>query len=210
MKKTLVLFLMFCMFLIPSVAFANSSTDQEPTVKEPTAEEIAQLNETLDKLIIEANKKLEAGETDLFLEEKVGETDGSVSLSFSLNNTNVVSNKQESSLRASFANLPSGAKNYYAKVEYTDIGFDFKHELGGGFTYADGKIKGASKDVSLTGLFYSEDHETWIDYLDPSVWIVNSKGKFKALKYGVEYNTSLVVGLYGSGDYKILKAWVGN
>ncbi|KZE47090.1 hypothetical protein AV540_20000 [Brevibacillus parabrevis] len=201
MKKTLVLFLMFCMFLIPSAAFANSSTDQEPTVKEPTAEEIAQLNEALDKLIIEANKKLEAGETDLYLEENVGETDGSVSLSFSLNDT-----KQKAGLQA----LAVKPKAYRATVGYSGIGFDFQHELGGTFTYEDGKIKGATKDVALTGLFYSESHNTWIDYLDPSVWVVNSEGLFKALKYGVEYKTSLVVGLYGSGDYRILQANVGN
>lgn len=205
MKKTLVLFLMFCMLLIPSAAFANSSTDQ-PTVKEPTAEELAQLNEALEKLIIEANKKLEEGETELLLDAPVGETDGKVSLSFSLNDANVVSNKQEESLQAAAVQT----KVYYAQVGYEGVGFDFNHQLGGEFTYEGGKIKGATKDVVLTGLFYSESHNTYIDVLDPSVWRVNSEGTFKALKYGVEYKTSLVVDLLGSGDYRIRQAWVGN
>ncbi|GIO04782.1 hypothetical protein J31TS6_08100 [Brevibacillus reuszeri] len=196
MKKTLVMFLMFCMFLIPSGAFA------EEKVSPPTAEQIKQLNETLEKIVIEANKRLEAGETELFLEEKVGETDEVVSFSFSL--TNESSNEQKLGLQA--ADLPKGAKNYMAEVGYTGVGFDFMHKLGGSFTYANGKIGGATKDVVLTGIFYSKDHQTWIDYLDPSVWAVNSQGTFAALKYGVEYKTSLIVGLYGSGDYRILRS----
>lgn len=56
---------------------------------------------------------------------------------------------------------------------------------------------------------YSESHSTWIDVLDPSVWVVQSHGKFKALKYLAEYNTYLTVKLLGSGDYRIERAAIG-
>ncbi|MFX8004441.1 hypothetical protein ABTK66_18870, partial [Acinetobacter baumannii] len=83
------------------------------------------------------------------------------------------------------------------------------HKLYGQFTYSGGKLKGATKNVELSGWAYEKSHDTPpIDKLDPSVWEVKSTGTFKALKYLKEYKTYLVVRLLGSGDYRITKAKV--
>ena len=187
--------------LIPSFALADSNLPVDQEKGYPTVEEIKQMNEALDKMVIEANKKLEAGETEIFLEEEIGETDETVSLSFK--SENVFPSDQKTGIQLLAA--PSGKKIYYASVKNT-AGFNFSHQLAGEFSYGGGKIKGATKDVDLTGAMYSESHNTWIDILDPSVWVVQSHGKFKALKYLAEYNTYLTVKLLGSGDYRIERA----
>lgn len=204
MKKILILFLM-CFMLLPSFASAslNSSVDQEKGY--PTAEGIVLMNEALDKMIVEANKKLEAGETEIFLEEKIGETNETVSLVFK--SIDVSSNKETTGIKL-LAALPSGKKIYYASVSNTE-GFNFQHQLAGEFTYSGGKVNGATKDANLTGYMYSESHVTWIDVLDPSIWVVQSHGKFKALKYFAEYNTYITVRLQGSGDYRVERAEFG-
>lgn len=208
MKKTL--FLM-CFMLIPSLAFANSDSNVVQEKNYPTLEEIKQMNIALDKMINEANKKLEVGETEIFLEEKIGETNETVSLSFKsedvLSNESMI-NRNSLAKTFSVSSTPSGKKRYYAAVENT-AGWNFKHQLAGDFTYSGGKINGATKDVNMTGAMYSESHTTWIDQLDSSVWDVRSHGKFKALKYLVEYNTYLTVKLLGSGDYRIERASIG-
>ena len=185
MKKTL--FLM-CFMLIPSFAFANSTSEVVQEKNYPTLEEIEQMNEALDKMINEANKKLEVGETEFFLEEKIGETNETISLSF--NSEDVLSNKSMTSLNL-LATASKGTKNYSAVVENT-AGFNFKHQLTGTFSYSGGKITAATKYADLTGGMYSRSHSTLIDELDSSVWVVKSVGTFKSLGLNIiKYNTQL-------------------
>ncbi|MCM3396769.1 hypothetical protein M3638_02810 [Oceanobacillus profundus] len=200
MKKLAILFIVFSLF-IPSIAFADTSkSSSQENGDYPTKEEIELLNESLDKMINEANKKLENGETKIVLEEKLGNSDQTIELGFEVNDINTYNDGVQL-----FSSKPSGKKMYHAYVKNT-AGWNFEHRLVGEFTYGGGKIKGATKDVNMTGAMYSESHNTWIDKLDPSVWEVRSHGKFKALKYLMEYNSYLTVQLLGSGDYRIARA----
>lgn len=199
MKKIALLFMVLMLF-IPSIASAETSkSPNEEKGKYPTKKEIDAVNESLDKMIIEANEKLENGETEIHLEEKIGEE--SIELGFE------VTEENQNGGVSTFAAKPSGKKNYFAYVKNT-AGWNFEHRLGGSFTYSKGKVDGATKDVNMSGAMYSESHNTWIDVLDPSVWEVHSNGTFKALKYLMEYNSYLVVNLLGSGDYRITRAHI--
>lgn len=99
-------------------------------------------------------------------------------------------------------------KNYSGYVKYNGLlGTGFQHKISGKFTYEKGKIKSNSYDVYLSGPLYGKSHSTKTHKLDKSVWEIRSTGTFKALKYTpLEYTTRLVIGLYGSGDYRVLKA----
>ncbi|NBJ70647.1 MULTISPECIES: hypothetical protein [Clostridia] len=66
MKKITILFVLF----IPSVAFADTSkSSSKENLTHPTKEEIELVNESLDKMINEANKKLRTGILKLFLKK---------------------------------------------------------------------------------------------------------------------------------------------
>ncbi|MGK9487586.1 MULTISPECIES: hypothetical protein [Bacillus] len=208
MKKILILSLM-CFLLIPSFASAKSTSSVDQEKGYPTAKEIAEINEALDELVVEANKKLETGQTEISLKKEIGKTNETVSLFFK--SENVLSNSlgiQPYDASSSKSKYPSGKKIYKAYVKNT-AGFDFQHRLAGEFQFKGGKVTGATTDVNLTGAMYSESHKTWIDKLDPSVWVVQSHGTFKAFKFLFEYNTYLTVKLLGSGDYRIERASIG-
>lgn len=210
MKKVVSL-LVASILLLPNFTSANSevknvSLDDE-TTEYPTVEEIEKMNEALDKIVVEANKKLENGETEFVIEEKIG--DETIELGFESRDVipTFGSNAKTSltSVQTYTAAAASGRKLYRANVKNT-AGWDFEHIVAGEFTYGSGKIKGATMDVKQTGTMYSESHKTWIDKLDPSVWAVQSHGTFKALKYTVEYNTYLTVKILGSGSYRVERA----
>lgn len=199
MKKILILSLI-CFLLIPSFASAKSTSSVDQEKKYPTAKEIADINEALDELVVEANKKLETDQTEISLKREIGKTNETVSLFFKSENVYDVSSSK--------SKYPSGKKIYKAYVKNT-AGFHFQHRLAGEFQFKGGKVTGATKDVNLTGAMYSESHNTWIDKLDPSVWVVQSHGTFRAFKFLFEYNTYLTVKLLGSGDYRIERATIG-
>ncbi|WP_421663712.1 hypothetical protein [Lysinibacillus telephonicus] len=202
MKKIMVLFTA-CMLLVPSLAKAEAkdeSSNQGEGFSIP--EEIVEMNEALDELVDQANQKLEDGETNFVIEEEVnGEI---IRFGFVAEETTPISS--DSNTSNNFTTYATEqTKTFYAYVENT-AGFNFKHVLGGTFKYSGGKIISATTDVRLTGAFYSESAKTWVDEFDPSIWIAYSHGTFKALKYGLEYNTYLTVNMLGSGDYRITRA----
>jgi hypothetical protein len=209
MKKVIVLFMAF-MLLVPSFTFASSEVKNVSSNQEkgyPTAKEIVKMNKALDKMVVKANQKLKNGENQFVLKEKIG--DETIELGFKSKNITPISSNYTKTLNTStLASAPSGSKVYVAYVKNTE-GWNFEHVLAGEFSYSGGKVTGATKDVKQSGTFYSESHRTWIDKLDSSVWVVNSHGTFKALKYLAEYNTYISVKLLGSGDYRIERAELG-
>lgn len=85
MKKILILSLM-CFLLIPSFASAKSTSSVDQEKGYPTAKKIAEINEALDELVVEANKKLETGQTEISLKKEIGKTNETVSLFFKSEN----------------------------------------------------------------------------------------------------------------------------
>lgn len=172
-------------------ALSNQDISKPSETKTISSSSLKVINEKLEKLRQEANQQLEKGATDVAVKEPLNIQGDELRLTVETDeNVNAVRQK-----------------NYRAKVENTTPIFGFAHEVAGRFTYEKGKIKSNSYDVYLTGIFYEKSHNTKVEKLDRSVWEIHSRGKFKALKYTpVEYTSLLDIGLYGSGDYRVLKA----
>ena len=100
-------------------------------------------------------------------------------------------------------------RSYRAILKNT-AGFNFSHELSGNFLWGSGKVGKYTYDATLYGPLYGKSDKTKATRLDKSVVEISSTGKFRALKYApVEYSTHIVVRLYGSGTYSVIKATMG-
>ncbi|PLR79247.1 hypothetical protein CU633_00475 [Bacillus sp. V3-13] len=209
MKKIIVLLLAIFM-LVPTFASANTNVEEPQNKKEGllTAQELEEINAALDKIVVKANENLDNGIEDFVVKEKIGKD--TIEFGFESTNVPAILGYKSTNLNTSistYATAASTRKLYRASVKNT-AGWNFEHILAGEFTYSGGKINGATTDVLMTGAMYTESHRTWIDKLDPSVWVVQSHGTFKALKYLVEYNTYLTVRLLGSGHYRVERAQI--
>ena len=174
-----------------------SAAEMDQNVEKMTPEQIDKINAALKEVTAEANEQLAEGETNVDVKTSVA--NGSIELNIDVN----PSNNQVSSRSVSVMAVQS--KSYTAIVKYVYPGAGFEHKVSGKFTYEKGKLKGNSYDVYLTGPLYSKSHSTKVEKLDPSVWEVRSNGKFTALKFTpFEYTTRIVVGLYGSGTFRVL------
>lgn len=164
------------------------------TQNEPVAytKEVEKINHKLDQLTDKANAQLKKGANNVVVQEPLNVQGDNLELSMKIDDISTKAVQQ---------------KKFKAKVTNTTPAFGFAHEVSGKFTYEKGKLKSSSYDAYLTGMFYSKSHSTKQHKLDPSVWEIRSRGTFKALKYTpVEYSSRVDVGLYGSGDYRVLKA----
>lgn len=158
-------------------------------------------------MVKEANEQLADGKEKVLVSKKVDGLDEPIQLGFE--NDSIEANNKFSSkslVGKSVSVQAVKSKSYKAYIKNT-AGLDFSHTLYGQFTYDAGKLKGATKNVTLSGWAYEKSHDTPpIDKLDPSVWEVKSTGTFRGAKILKEYKTYLVVRLLGSGDYTITKA----
>jgi len=160
------------------------------------------VNKTLDKVIENVNKEIEEGKVNIKEYEYVPEVDDYVSIEFS------VEEVTPSERITTFAAKPSGIKNYSGKVN----AWGFTHTLLGDFTYGDGKVKKASKEVRASGIAYSHTRpDPTITKLDASVWQVKSRSKHKWLGAvgdisGLGYTSYITINLYGSGDARLQRA----
>ncbi|KXZ24138.1 hypothetical protein AXI59_00150 [Bacillus nakamurai] len=193
---------LFSSLLLPvtalSLAFSptdvNAQTPKESTHTESTFT-IDKANQALDDAQKEVNKQLAAGKTNVVVKKPLNVQGDGIELGVNTKTSG------DSSIQA------VQQKSYSGYIANTFPGTGFKHTVSGKFTYEKGKIKGNSYDVYLTGPLYSKSHSTSVSKLDPSVWEIRSSGKFKALKYTpLEYTTRVVIGLYGSGSYRVLTA----
>ncbi|WP_205002786.1 hypothetical protein [Scopulibacillus daqui] len=171
----------------------NNSNNQKLTLTKNQKDE---LNNALEDLRKKANQKLAKNDENFTVSEKVNNKN--ISFSF----------YSEPTLERNGLVLAAASqrqKSYSATVKNT-AGFNFSHRLYGTFLYGKGKVGKYTKHVDLSGPFYSKSASTHSKRIDSSVVEVSSNGKFKALKYApVEYTTSIIVRLYGSGTYRILK-----
>ncbi|WP_339261886.1 hypothetical protein [Lysinibacillus sp. FSL K6-3209] len=215
MKKISILFIVMLLTLLSNASFTLAKAEISKEVEDlgieefPTVHEIDKANEALDELVVQANENLANGIESFYLRKSV--ENGFIELTFtSYEVTPFLTNPYNAANTKFLASTTAAAsavkKKVYSAYVKNTIGWNFQHVLAGEFTYSNGKIMGATKDARLTGLVYSESHNTWIDVLDPSVWYVHSHGNFKAFKYLVEYNTYLSVQLLGSGNYRITRA----
>ncbi|KTF59845.1 MULTISPECIES: hypothetical protein [Bacillus amyloliquefaciens group] len=193
---------LFSSLLIPvtalSLVFSSSEVNAQ-TPKESTRTEstftVDKANEALADAQKEVNKQLAEGKTNVIVKKPLNVQGDGVELGVNTGTSD------DGSVQA------VQQKSYSGYIANTFPGTGFKHTVSGKFTYEKGKIKGNSYDVYLTGPIYSKSHSTSVSKLDPSVWEIRSSGKFKALKYTpFEYTTRVVIGLYGSGSYRVLTA----
>ncbi|MBT2574818.1 hypothetical protein J7E26_12785 [Bacillus sp. ISL-51] len=193
---------LFSSLLLPVIALSlafspinvNAQTPKESTHTESTFT-IDKANQALDNAQKEVNKQLAAGKTNVVVKKPLNVQGDGIELGV------IIKTSGDSSIQA------VQQKSYSGYIANTFPGAGFKHTVSGKFTYEKGKIKGNSYDVYLTGPLYSKSHSTSVSKLDPSVWEIRSSGKFKALKYTpFEYTTRVVIGLYGSGSYRVLTA----
>jgi len=197
--------------LVLIFTFSLSSTPQKThamdrTVKphQLTQMQIEEVNKKLDELRIEANKKLANHEDHFTLSKKLSFSDLPISIEV---DTSPSTNNSLNTI-SSFEITPyaSKSKSYSVTVKNT-AGFNFSHKFYGDFVYSSGKVTSWSHHTEMTGWIYSKSHEYHADRIDSSVVELTDEGHFQALKYApIEYETLIVVGLYGSGDYRILKA----
>lgn len=180
-------------------ANAKTSSDHTSILDDQTYNKISveDANKALEEAVKDVNKQLEKGVTNASSTKKLNIQGDTIELG--------VGEQEENK----FDTQVVRKKNYSGYVKYNGLlGMGFQHKVSGTFTYEKGKIKSNSFDVYLTGPLYSKSHNTPDPFkLDKSVWEIRSTGKFKALKYTpFEYTTRVVIGLYGSGDYRVLKA----
>ncbi|ASF30715.1 MULTISPECIES: hypothetical protein [Bacillus amyloliquefaciens group] len=180
--------------LVFSPIDANAQTPKESAYTESTFT-VEKANKALGDAQKEVNRQLEAGKTNVVVKKPLNVQGDGIELGVNTKTSD------ESSVQA------VQQKSYSGYIANTFPGAGFKHTVSGKFTYEKGKIKGNSYDVYLTGPIYSKSHSTSVSKLDPSVWEIRSSGTFKALKYTpFEYTTRVVIGLYGSGSYRVLTA----
>jgi|SRR5699024_786793 len=202
MKKVLfgvLLSVVFVIGLFGSNTSASAAEEVDSSGK-LTSEQLEEMNEALENLKNKANKKLEDGEENFVVSTNVSFQDEPLEMEFEADE---VENNQALSSNSTSA---VQEKNFSHTVKNT-AGFNFSHRVFGSFTYESGDVNNYSADSDLTGALYSKSHNTKVDRLDSSVAKVRSSGTFKALKYApIEYKTRIDIGLYGSGDYRVLKA----
>ncbi|WP_246798243.1 hypothetical protein [Bacillus spizizenii] len=193
---------LFSSLLLPVTALSlalspvdvNAQTPKEPAYTENTFT-IHKANQALSEAKKEVNKQLASGKTNVVVKKALNVQGDGIELGVNTKTSG------EGSIKA------VQQKSYSGYIANTFPGAGFKHSVSGKFTYEKGKIKGNSYDVYLTGPLYSKSHSTSVSKLDPSVWEIRSSGTFKALKYTpFEYTTRVVIGLYGSGTYRVLTA----
>lgn len=170
------------------------------------------VNEKLDEIIENVNKEIEEGKVNIKEYEYVPEIDDYVGIEFSIevveSSVENVESSNEIVLFAAAAAKPSGIKKYSGKVN----AWGFTHTLVGDFTYGDGKVKKASKEVRTSGIAFSHTRPTpTITKLDASVWQIYSKSTHKWLgKVGditnLGYTSYITINLYGSGDARLQRA----
>ncbi|MEK5501018.1 hypothetical protein [Bacillus sp. FSL M8-0168] len=179
-------------------ANAQTSNDTSSLINETYNIPVDDVNKALEYAVKEVNEQLEKGETKATFTKQVNAQGDTIELG--------VDNQKEINTDIQAVRK----KNYSGYVKFKGLpltGTHFQHKISGTFTYEKGKIKANSYDVYLTGPLYSKSHDTTPFKLDKSVWEIRSTGTFKLLKYTpLEYTTRLVIGLYGSGDYRVLKA----
>lgn len=162
----------------------------------------------LDEVIINVNKQIEEGKSDIIEYRYVPEVNDFVGIEFSAENVSQVNGLKSSTETATvMATATSGIKSYRAEVN----GVSFTHTLLGDFTYSGGKVTAASKDVLASGFLFSHTKSSTITKLDPSVWQVSSTVKHKYLGViggltGTGYTSYIVINLYGSGDARLMRA----
>ncbi|MEC3683832.1 hypothetical protein P9186_17085 [Bacillus safensis] len=179
-------------------ANAETSSSHTTTLDDQTYNKISVdiANKALEEAMKDVNKQLEKGVTNALATKKLNIQGDTIELG--------VGEQEENKVDTQAVRK----KNYSGYVKYNGLlGTGFQHKVSGTFTYEKGKIKSNSYDVYLTGSLYGKSHDTNPYKLDKSVWEIRSTGTFTALKYTpFQYTTRLVIGLYGSGDYRVLKA----
>lgn len=177
-------------------AAKTDSSEQKPV--QLTPEQIKEINSKLETLKEKANKQLENGKEEIHLTANLSFSEEP--LEFHLN-----SNNEESK---QVINSAVQEETFSATVENkTYVGAGFSHNVDGSFTYENGDVKGYTYDVDLSGPAWGKSDDSSAQRLDPSVVKLSSNGTFSLLKYiPTEYTTSIVIGMYGSGDYRILEA----
>ncbi|MFB5663674.1 hypothetical protein [Alteribacillus sp. HJP-4] len=192
--KKLALMVVSGLLMMIGFTFQVSAAEEEP---EPlTSEQLAEINDALEDLRIEANEKLENGESDFTVSKDLSFGEDPIELTFEEGNEVQASNS---------------SSNYSASVKNT-AGFNFSHSISGTWTYSGGEINSVSMhEPSLTGALYGKSATQNRSELDPSIQQISSAGTFKALKYApVEYKTNLVVQIDGGGNYRVIKATISS
>lgn len=196
--------LLIAVFALSTVFLGNSKSfaaEKDNSSEQLTKSQLEEVNTKLDKLKDEANENLEKNNENFTVSEDLSFSDSPISISV---DSHPKANDQVNSLAVT--PLATHSKSYSVKVKNT-AGFNFSHELYGNFVYTSGgKLNSWSHHTTQTGAMYYKTHSYHADRLDSSVAQLTDDGTFKALKYFTEYQTHLVVGLYGSGNYRILKA----
>lgn len=197
--KKVVSFALLSFLVIIGMVIGGGSTvlaDEANQPKPLTPEQLEEMNEALDKLKNQANEKLDNGEENFSVSTNVSFQEEPIVMEFGFDEP-----------VAPFGSTLASQKKSFSHTVKNTAGFNFSHRVFGSFVYSSGKVTGYTADSDLSGPLYGKTHSTFGDRLDPSVVVIRSTGTFKALKYfPVEYKTRIDIGLYGSGNYRVLTA----
>lgn len=202
--KKFIRFLFILAFVFTTVSTFNlatvAATTKENSQKQLTPHQLEELNKKLEEIRIDINEQLASDQENVCASRDLSFSDEPLVMAF--NTTESVNVKNNSSISLAAVQQRKAFSGYVAN-NYPAAGF--KHSVSGSFLYGSGKVGTYSYDAYLTGPLYSKSHKTSATRLDPSVVRVTSNGTFKALKYSpVEYNTRVVIELYGSGTYRVI------
>ena len=170
-------------------------------------------NEALEKARIEVNKQLEEGKEDIKVEEKIGDQDSYGTVTFETEEIQPSPTVKNQLVQSSdYTALAYQNKNYSHTITMKGIGYQFKMRTFGSFTHG----KNSKGYAIVKGYTYQCDAQTtWpysasdivrADRVDQSYVKVISKGTFTALAQAVNYHGYIDIGLYGTGNYKVLRS----
>lgn len=200
MKKLLFSLAFGALLMLSSNVSASAANNEDS--KYPSNSDIDSLNNELQNLVEEANKKLAVGEKDIEV------SSGDLKLIFKDEDVN-------NGLQP-FASRAISTKRYQAYIVNT-TGLDFTHSVSGNFSVDGKKFTAITHDTDLSGPMYSKTvTESRVEgqdaniIKDASVAKVISKGTFKALAVGwLTYYTTIVVRIMAPDQsYVIEKATI--
>jgi hypothetical protein len=211
MKKILFLLAFSLLFLV-STNGASAAGNQNNHY--PTDEEIEALNEELQRLVVEANKRLANGEKDIEVQSE--------NVKLGLKERNVIDpvNLKGNQLNSAGMTVTAsaiGSKEYQAYVANTS-GWNFTHAVSGVFSWDGDLLTAVSASADLTGVMYSRSSNTTKEGLDGRIGAtakvarVTSKGTFTPVKYWpTSKYTTLMVDVYApTKSYRIIEAKIIN
>ncbi|KYG30801.1 hypothetical protein ACU3L3_13830 [Priestia endophytica] len=191
------------------------NTELKKEGKEPITEEhyFELANEALDKARIEVNKQLEEGKEDIKVEEEIGDEDLFGTVTFETEILQPEPAPKNLLMQSDGYNtLAYQNKNYSHSIAMNGFAYQFRMKTFGSFTHG----KNSKGQAVVNGYSYQCDAQTIWPYsasdtvranrVDPSYVKVISKGTFTALKVGATYHGYIDIGLYGSGNYRVLRS----